>query len=292
MSKDRAGEAEIVQALESLSRSAAAKKPSAPAAAAPGRSPTPAEPRPAPPEPSQPVPPSPFRCLFDGYPLQEENGYRCSECGRQFGPQLLNRWFGGAEAARFELVIWLARVCVVMSAWMLGLALAGAGGQLVPGVGLALAGVWACWAAGAGKAGTVGQLYALGGLSASALLGLTALASWFKPEGWSLTGWLTTLAALLALLAMLHDSAPAVRLAPRWALRVFVALLICSPLVAVATNSFALSLRLTDAIGFARVDLAVIRLVQSVSDALSALGAWATVWIWLAATRRRVFKRL
>ena len=75
-----------------------------------------------------PVPPQPsedlksherrFRCLHCGYALMSENGFRCSECGREHERYVLERWFWGTEENRLERVLWLVRACVFLKLWV------------------------------------------------------------------------------------------------------------------------------------------------------------------------------
>lgn len=118
---------------------------------------------------AQTAAPAEPRCLFCGYRLQPETGFRCSECGRRYDGETLARWFDGEEADRFERALWLVRACLFIRLWTL-LPLSGFYPIVKFAGGLAAAG--ACLLAGRGRFDTIGGYYAVAGFIVSCLCAL------------------------------------------------------------------------------------------------------------------------
>lgn len=118
-----------------------------------------------------------YRCLSDGYPLSDETGRRCPECGRTYTLEVLQRWQGGPEGTRLRSLTLLALatvLCLVPFAppWLApgrqaaGLVVAWAAvlsawGRLLSGEAqlAALAGVFALVAAFGGAAAPAGLVH-------------------------------------------------------------------------------------------------------------------------------------
>ncbi len=136
------------------------------------------------------------RCLQCGYPLQPESDYRCPECGAQYEIETLQRWYGGAERGRLDILCWLLGAVLFVQLWIIPQTLPWA--RLLTAAALGLA----CYQASQGKLDSIGGYFAAaGGIVSVVMLAFAC------PTGAQLAYYpLSLTGAALLVLAVIHDA--------------------------------------------------------------------------------------
>ncbi len=219
-----------------------------------------------------------YRCLACGYPLMEQGGFRCSECGVEFEEADLRAWFDGQEASRFQLLLWLVGAVFFLKLWVLA-PLAPYGRMLAAGAVFV-----AALSVGRGKSGTVGHYWAVSAGVCGVLMFI------FMGSGGPfhalpyLTVELCAAAALLQ--AALHDSQGRAVMLPVGTRYFCVAALVTAPLLAMALDA---AQRGLDAANVTSGWPESYPLFRFIVPTLLTLGLWTFVVrkIWLV--RQRLF---
>ncbi len=136
-----------------------------------------------------------YRCLHCGYPLAGVDRTTCSECGRTYEGETLERWFDGEEARRFEQALWLIVAILFVKLLVLPPLL------WATRLGATVLAAWLCVLAWRGKEQTIGGYYAIAGLICCGLMLLffawqAAMLPYYTLE---------MIVGCLALLALLYD---------------------------------------------------------------------------------------
>ncbi len=230
-----------------------------------------------------------FRCLRCGYALMSENGFRCSECGREHERYVLERWFWGTEENRLERVLWLVRACVFLKLWVFEnpiLALASTASSAAV--------LWACWQAGQGKRDTVGWQYAVAGM---AVAGLSMLSTMFGAFGLGAAAIVTLdiVAACLLLTAMLRDADRQELWREPTGSRIALGILLAAPLLGIFFAMFESSsgvFGISSSLGISgKLSNFLPGPIRFLIPRVAALAAWLFVWYWLTGLKRAMFDR-
>ena len=225
-----------------------------------------------------------YRCLRCGYPIAEDRGLRCNECGRSYDRDTLEHWFAGEESHRFEHVIWVTLGCLFLKLLLLPSLL------IVARVGGAVVIAWGCHVAMRGKAEGPGKFCAIGGLAIAVLMTLGF--AWLDDPLPYYT--FDMIAGCLLLLAMLHDPVGGGVGGAMAGRQIAPILLFVAPLFGVvcwqADHVFGSSFAGTPTLGAPSTSL-----LQSypplrfILPHVASAGVWIFVWRVLAGTRKMLF---
>ncbi len=233
-----------------------------------------------------------FRCLHCGYALMSENGFRCSECGREHERYVLERWFWGKEENRLERVLWLVRACVFLKLWVFEYSI-----MALASTASSAAVLWACWQAGQGKRDTVGWQYAVAGM---VVAGLSLLSTVFGAFGLGAFGLgaaaivtLDIVSACLLLTAMLRDADRQELWREPTGSRIALGILLAAPLLGIV---FAMFESGSGVFGFSsslgisgKLSNFLPGPIRFLIPRVAALAVWLFVWYWLAGLKRAMF---
>lgn len=224
-----------------------------------------------------------------GYPLMAANGHVCSECGASYALPTLERWFGGAEASRYERVLWLVRVCAFLKLWLLWDL------RELATLASAVLTAWACWIAGEGKRGRVGWQYAVCGMTVS---GLMLMAGWTNRGTPAVVLTLEMLAACLLLVTMLRDADGVRIVGEPFSSRVAIGIILATPVLSIVMHHAAAYLEIALRggggglfSGPSTVGGLVGELVPLAAPQAAALAVWLFVWWRLGVVRGALFGR-